>query len=318
MASTTRTTGANPVLAVTVVLSLLSVWGPVSAAGQAAEDSAAIRALTETYLDVWAAHDAAGLGMLFTEDADVVMGNLPAARGRQGIQDLWREYFDRQEPERRLRLDVGPLRFLAPDVATFSVTTTTGGRDGQGQALPTRRFRGTWLWQRQDEEWLISAMRGLPLEEDRVVLTPSLEAAAALRPDIRGFVAEYEDALTQQDPISVSALYSDDAEIIIRDSPLIAGRQAIRAWWRAYFAEARPYRALLVIDEIRMLAPNVALLNITATGARPQQSVETPSPVRYARATWVLTREAGAWRIAQLLVLPSEDDRIIRSGVRPN
>jgi hypothetical protein len=65
-----------------------------------------------------------------------------------------------------------------------------------------------------------------------------------------------------------------------------------------------------------MIAPDVALLNITATGAVPKQAQNEPAPVRYARATWVLAEDAGEWRIAQLLVLPSEDDRIIRSGGR--
>jgi uncharacterized protein (TIGR02246 family) len=314
MASIARAAGLKPVSAVVIVVGALGTWTPTTAAGQTAGDTAGIRARTETYLDVWGDHDAAGLGALFTEEADVVMGNQPAARGRQEIQDLWQAYFERQEPERRLRLDTGPLRFLAPDAAIISVTTTTGGRDSEGRDLPARRFRGTWLWERQGDEWLISAMRGLPLEEDRVDLIASLETAEALRPDIRGFAAAYEDALNTHDAGTVSAFYTDDAELIVRDSPVISGRAAIRAWWRAYFGEPRPYRALLIIDEIRMIAPDVALVNITATGAFTQQAADQLTPVRYARATWVLTREAGEWRIAELLVLPGEDDRIIRSG----
>lgn len=311
MSSMVGLAGVLPLSAATVVVSVFSAWTPMAAAGQAVEDSAAIRGRMEAYLGVWDAHDAAALGAFFAEDADVVMGNQPGARGRQEIQDWWQTYFERQEPERRLELDLGPLRFLAPDVAIITVTTTTGGRDGQGRDLPARRFRGTWLWQRQSDGWLISAMRGLPLQEDRVVLSASFEATEALRPDIRGFVAAYEDALNTRDPDTVSAFYRDDAEIIVRNSPVVSGRGAIHAWWRTYFGEPRPYRALLIVDEIRIVAPNVALLNITATD-------DQPIPVRYARATWVLTREAGEWRIAQLLVLPGKDDRIIRSGGRLN
>lgn len=318
MASAARITAVRSLSAVTVVLGVSGAWAPTAAAGQAAEDSAAIRARTEAYLDVWDAHDASGLAALFTEDADLVMGNLPAARGRPEIRDQWQAYFERQEPERRLRLDEGPLRFLAPDAAIISVTTTTGGRDSAGRDLPARRFRGTWLWQRRGDGWLISAMRGLPLEEDRVVLNASLQTAEALRPDIRGFAAAYEDALNTHDGDTVSAFYTDDAEIIVRNSPRISGRAAIQAWWRDYFGEPRPYRALLIIDEIRMITRDVALVNITATGAFARQGADQPTPVRYARATWVLTREKGEWRIAELLVLPGEDDRIIRSGVGPN
>jgi uncharacterized protein (TIGR02246 family) len=206
---------------------------------------------------------------------------------------------------------------VAPDVAVITVATTTGGRDRQGRVLPARKFRGTWLWRHQDGNWLISAMRGLPRQEDRVVLNASLEATKALRPDIRAFVAAYEDALQTRDPTTVSALYTNNAEIIVRNSPLIRGEQAIRNWWRAYFSEPRPYRAILIIDEIRIIAPNVALINIIATGA-VQQSEGQPLPVRYARGTWLVVREAGEWRISSLWVLPSEKDRIIRVSMSEN
>lgn len=318
MSSIGRLVGMTPISVTVAVVIVLGPWTPERARAQTVEDSAAIRERTDAYLRAWDAHDASGLGTLFAEDADMVMGNQPTARGRRQIRESWRTYFEAQEPERHLRLDIRSLRFLPPDVAIMSVTTTTGGRDGAGGDLPARRFRGTWLWQRRGDGWLISAMRGLPLEEDRVVLNASLEATEALRPDIRGFVAAYEDALDAHDPGAVSAFYSDDAEIIVRNSPVASGRQAIESWWRVYFSEPRPYRALLIIDEMRTIGPDVALLNVTATGAPPERSPARPTPVRYARATWVLAREEAEWRIAQLLVLPSEHDRIVRSGGRTN
>lgn len=308
-----RTRSLCPVV---FLVSMFSSGTPTLATGQGSQESAAIHSRIEAYLGAWNEHDAAALGALFSADADFVMGDQPEARGRQEIQAWWKVYFENQEPERRLELEVGLLRFLAPDVAIMTVTTTTVVPDSRGQDLRPRKFRGTWLWEHQEEAWFVSAMRGLPLEEDQVTLNASPEAAKVLRPDIRAFVASYEDALATQDPGAVSALYMDDAELIVRDSPLVTGRESIQAWWRSYFEEPRPYRPLLIIDEIRMIAPAVALLNITATGAVPQRGRDEPAPVRYARATWVLAKEAGEWRIAQLLVLPSEHDRIIRSGGR--
>lgn len=299
----------------TVAASLFLAGLPGVVEAQGPEDSAAIRARIEAYLSAWNAHDSSGLAAFFTEDADFVMGNLPAARGRQQIRDWWQDYFTRQEPERRLTLDVGPIRFVAADVAVVTVATTTGGSGRKGQELPARRFRGTWLWRRQGDNWLISAMRGLPRQEDRVVLNSSLKAAEALRPGIRAFVAAYEDALNTHDPTSVSAFYRNDAEIIVRNSPSIMGLQAVRNWWRAYFSEPRPYRAILIIDEIRMITPNVALINVTATGAVPRSEGQQ-LPVRYARGTWIVVREAGEWLISSLWVLPSEEDRIIRGGTQ--
>ncbi len=276
-------------------------------------DADAIRARIDAYVNVWNAHDAAGLAVFFTEDADSVMGNQPAAHGPEEIRAQWQAYFAQQEPERHLTLDVSPIRFVAAGVAVMTVATTTGGRDSRGQELTTRRFRGAWLWQRQGDNWLIAAMRGLPTEQDRVTLNDTVEAADRLKPDVRAFVASYEDALNSLDPAAVSAFYRDDAEIVLRNLPAIRGRRAIEDWWGAYLSEPRPYRALLIIDEMRPIAPDVVLLNITATGDRAS-SADTRLPVRYARATWIVTRAAGEWRIAALWLLPSEDDVIIRSG----
>jgi uncharacterized protein (TIGR02246 family) len=308
-----RAVGACVTTLLATLLFLVARPGIVEA--QAVGDLAGIRARTEAYLTAWNAHDAAALAELFAADADFVMGNQPVMLGRRAIREWWQEYFANQEPERRLTLDVSSERLVAADVAVVTLETTTGGRDPEGQALPARRFRGTWLWQRRGGTWLILAMRGLPREEDRVVLHASREAAEALSPDIRAFVADYADAFETHDPSAVSAFYRDDAEIIVRNSPLIRGRDAVRDWWRTYFSQPRPYRVLLIVDRIRRIGPSVALVGITATGAVPR-SEDRPLPLRYARATWVLARQAGDWRIAALWVLPSEDDAIVRDGGR--
>lgn len=285
---------------------------PATAAQESA-DAAAIRARIDVYLDAWDAHDASRLATLYTDDADVVMGTAAAAHGPEAIRDLWGAYFAQQEPERHLTLDVSPIHFVADGVAMITVATTTGGRDSRGEELVQRYFRGTWLWRRQGGEWRIAAMRGLPTERDRVTLNASAAAAERLKPDVRAFVASYEDAFNRHDPSAVSAMYRDDAELIVRNSPVMRGRRAIEEWWRTYFAEPRPYRALFVIDEMRAIAPDVVLLNVTGTGYVASSTDERP-PLRYARATWIVVRDAGEWRIAALWVLPSEDDVIIRSG----
>jgi uncharacterized protein (TIGR02246 family) len=204
---------------------------------------------------------------------------------------------------------------MAADVALVDVATTTGGQGTRGEKLPIRKFRGTWVLHRQDGAWLISAMVGMPTVEDSVVLTASPKTAESLRPELRLFVDAYEAAFNNHDPSAVSAFYRNDADIIVRNGPLIHGSQAIEDWWRAYFSRPRPYRALLIVDEISMINPDVALLNVVATGV-PLKSEGAQSRLRYARARWVVVREAGEWLIAALRVLPSEDDRIIRNITR--
>ncbi len=286
---------------------------PGAAPAQAAEDSVAVRAWIDAYVAAWDTHDASVLADFFTDDAYFAMGNQPAARGRQAIQDAWRGYFANQEPERRLTLDVRTIRFVAPDVAVVNVGTTTGGRDGEGRELRARRFRGAWVVHGQDGTWRIASMVGVPTEEDRVVLGASVEAAATLRPGIRAFVAAYEDAFNSHDPAALRAFYRDDADLIIRNGPVMHGRQAIRVWWQRYFSEPRPYRALFIPEDIRMVTADVALVDLVATGATAGATAR-PTSVRYARATWLLVREDERWLLAAVWVLPGEDDRILRAG----
>jgi uncharacterized protein (TIGR02246 family) len=229
--------------ATTLAAILFSAALPAAAGVQEVDDSAGIRARVEQYRTAWNTHDPSALAAFFTEDADFVMGNLPAVHGRRAIRDWWQDYFARQEPERRLTLDVSPVKLIAEDVAVVNVATTTGGHGPEGQELRRRRFRGTWLLQRRGGDWLISAMRGFPQEDDRVVLNASVEAAETLRPQIRAFVAAYEDAWNSHDPSAVSGLYRDDADIMIRNAPLVHGREAIQNWWSTYFSQPRPYHA---------------------------------------------------------------------------
>ena len=290
---------------------------PGTTSAQTGADSVALRARIDAYRIAWNSHDASAVAAFFSESADLVMGNQPEAVGRQAIQDSWRDYFSNQEPERHLTLDVQSVRFVAADVAVVNVATTTGGRDQQDRALPSRRFRGAWVVHRQSGEWLISAMRGEPTERDRVVLNESLAATEELRPGIRAFVDAYEDAFNSHVASAVSAFYRDDADIIVRNGPVTHGRQAIQAWWQSYFAEARPYRALYIVRDIRMVTSNVALINFIVTGAAVE-STSQPVPVRYTRATWLLAREgeSSGWLITAVWVLPSEEDDIIRGGGR--
>ena len=290
---------------------LIATIAPGLATAQEGGDTAALRERVGTYQKVWNTRDATRVAAFFSEDADLVMGNLPRVRGRGAIETLWRAYFERQEPGRQGTFDVLSARLLAPDVALVNVASTTGGAGPGGEALPIRRARGTWLLRSEGGEWIIVAMQALPGEEDRVELVPSLEAARSLRPRLRAFVAAYEDTFDRHDPEALSAFYRDDADILVRNGPLIHGAPAIREWWRTYFSQPRPYRVLLVIQEIEMLSDRVALLNLAVTGAL-DEATDALTPVRRARATWVVVREDGEWKIAALRMLPGEDDRVIR------
>ncbi len=294
-----------------VAVSMFAGAVPAVAITQPVGDSASLQEYVGRYQTVWNTHDSAAVAAFFSEEAEMVMGNLPRARGRRAIELWWRAYFERQEPERRARFDLTAERLLSANVAVVNLLSTTHGKGSGGEALPVRKARGTWLVRREGGKWQIETMMGMPTEEDRVELKPSLEAAKTLRPDVRAFLRAYEDTFDRHDPEALSAFYRDDADIIVRNGPVVHGILAIREWWEDYFSQPRPYRVELIVEEIRMMSDDVALLNLAATGAALDAKPE-PAPVRRARARWVLVREDGRWLIDALRVLPSEDDRVIR------
>lgn len=155
-----------------VAASVLIAGFPRAAAAQTPEDSVAVRGLVEAYRTTWNEHDPSALATFFTQDADMIMGSDPVALGREAIQGWWRHYFARQEPQRRVAIDVHAVRLITPDVAVLNVATTTGGRNAQGETLKSRKARGTWVVIRQGGTWRISAMRGMPTEQDQIIRAP--------------------------------------------------------------------------------------------------------------------------------------------------
>ena len=136
---------------------------------QTKKDSTEVLSQVEKYQRIWNTHDAASLAEFFTNDADFIMGNMPLISGRKAIENWWQNYFNVQEPKRKLMIDVISLRIITPDVALINVGTTTGGKDNQGKDMPNRKARGTWVLLKQNDNWFIVAMRGIPTEEDKII-----------------------------------------------------------------------------------------------------------------------------------------------------
>lgn len=301
-------------LALTILASNGVAAGSAPLQAQEAATMSELREYVEAYQRTWNTRNTSALGAFFAEDADMVMYNQPRVQGRRAIEESWQSYFAMQEAERRGTFDVTSMKILAPGVAVVDVASTTAGSPG-GMDLVTRRARGTWLLKKAAGNWQISALRGFPIEPDSVELNVSREAVESLRPQIRAFVATYEQVFNRHDPEGLSALYRDDADIVVREQAAVRGIQAIRDWWRGYFGQPRPYQALMIIEQIRMITDDVALLNVLGTGAVSGPS-ELQESVRVARATWILKRENGHWLIATLRILPSEADRVIRASSR--
>ena len=282
---------------------------------QTVEDTASVYKFVEAYQHTFNTRNPMALAEFFTEDADFLMFNLPEIRERQAIENLWRSYwqskFNKQEQGRKGKFIVNSVRFFSSDIALVNIESITGGRDSLGVELHTRKARGTWLMHRTNGNWLISALCGMPTEKDSVVLSASIKTTKSLKPHIRAFVDAYEDAFNSHNPSAVSSFFRNDADIIVRNSPLIQGKQSIQDWWGSYFSKPRNYRALFIIDEIRTISDDVAQVNFTVTGAF-QGTEGKLKPVRQTSAMWILVRESGKWEIDALRVLPGKEDQVIR------
>jgi uncharacterized protein (TIGR02246 family) len=160
--------GRRVSLAVVSTIVALAALPHVTAA-QTAGDSAAVASFVDAYRTTWNSHDPSALAALFTPDADMIMGTDPVSLGRQGIQEWWREYFGRQEPDRGVVIAIHRMRLIRPDVVLLNVATTTGGRTEQGEQLRSREARGMWVVVREGGTWHISAMRGMPTEQDEII-----------------------------------------------------------------------------------------------------------------------------------------------------
>ena len=104
--------------------------------------------------------------------------------------------------------------------------------------------------------------------------------------------------------------------MIMGTDPIALGRKAIEGWWHDYFARQEPQRQVVIeVHAVRLIAPDVAVLNVTTTTqGRSAQGEELRA--RNARGTWVVVREDGAWGIAAMRGMPTEQDRIIRASNR--
>lgn len=160
-----NTAAASTFIAALVLIVLFSC----TVTAQTEDDSSEVYKLVNKYQDIWDSHDASALGAFFTEDADFIMGNIPLIQGRDGIRKWWSNYFKRQESERKLIITVNSFRIIAPGIVLLNVSTATGDRNSQGAELPTRKARGTWVLCWRNTDWLITAMRGMPTEEDRII-----------------------------------------------------------------------------------------------------------------------------------------------------
>ena len=116
---------------------------------------------------------------------------------------------------------------------------------------------------------------------------------------VREVITATGAALNARDWEAASRVFAVDGDVILQGSPRVSGRPAIRAFWAKSWAAAPAQRRItLSVASLRLLGPDVALADCTAT-------FTVGVPVRD-RATYVLVRRGGTWQVAALRVMPAE------------
>jgi uncharacterized protein (TIGR02246 family) len=117
---------------------------------------------------------------------------------------------------------------------------------------------------------------------------------------VRQVIQETGDALNARDWDGAAAVFAEDGDVVLPRSPRVSGRSAIRTLWQERWSGAPAERKItLSVRSLRFLAPDVAIADSNAefTAGEPTRD----------RATYVIVRNAGTWRVAALRVMDAEE-----------
>ncbi|MEU4805551.1 SgcJ/EcaC family oxidoreductase [Actinosynnema sp. NPDC023587] len=130
-------------------------------AGPTDADQAAIAALPQRMIAGWAAHDAAAVADLFTDDGVMILPGL-YRRGREEIREFLATAYE--GPYRGTTVTGTPLdlRLFGADLG---ILVTQGGvvAPGDTEVTPERAIRASWVAVRQDGEWRLATYQNSPV-----------------------------------------------------------------------------------------------------------------------------------------------------------
>jgi uncharacterized protein (TIGR02246 family) len=194
--------------------------GPASQAADAGPGGhlAAIRAVADSFLEAYRAKDAAALGALFTEDAEIADDEGEVTRGRPAIVERFARLFDASQGG-TLDVDIESTRLLSPDSAVEEGTATVSHGDGQ----PPESNHYSVIYVRQAGRWLHAR-----IEDRSPTEMSSHDHLQDLAWMLGGWVNESDDAT-----VTTTCAWSDDESFLVRQFDVkIEGRLALRGTQR--------------------------------------------------------------------------------------
>lgn len=139
-----------------LLASLAATAGAQESKANAAEEAALLKN-AEAFVEAFHKGDAKALAALFTVEGDYTDQVGKRLKGRDGIEAGFAKVFA-DHKGMKLRLNVGPIRFLAPGVAIEDGTAELLHPDG----TPPSRVRYTNVHVKKDGKWYFDSVRDAP------------------------------------------------------------------------------------------------------------------------------------------------------------
>ena len=146
------------------LLTFISVSTFLMQTSAKALENADVKKFVSSYTEAWNTHDASLLANYFAEDADMIVGSGPLVTGRSEIEKSWDAYFKAIDINRIGSFEIASAREVAEGVFLLNVISITYGTTSDGEELPLRKARGTWVVIGNNTSWEIAAFRAQPTQ----------------------------------------------------------------------------------------------------------------------------------------------------------
>ncbi len=143
-------------LAISGALLGFAVW-PAASQEKNPEEEARLLMRAESFVDAFHKGNAKALAAHWTADGDYTDQTGKHLKGRAAIEKAFEGFFA-ENKGLKLRIDIGGLRFVTPDVAIEDGTTSVLPPDG----APPSRARYTVVHVKRDGQWYLSSVRDAP------------------------------------------------------------------------------------------------------------------------------------------------------------
>lgn len=121
------------------------------------KEEAALLKNAEAFVEAFHKGDATAVAAFWTADGDYTDQTGRRMNGRDAIEKAFKDFFAENKGV-KLRIDIGALRFLTPEVAVEDGTTEVIPPDG----TPPSRARYTIVHVKKDGKWYLSSVRDAP------------------------------------------------------------------------------------------------------------------------------------------------------------